>query len=284
MVLVMLAALCVAGFAITFKYFERFSVPLQAAITVNYLVAFICGLIFHPPWNVEDTSALWLPSAGLGCLFVTMFSLTGISAQRAGAARTTIAGRMSLMLTVVATACIFREQVSIGGWCGIGLSLLGLVLTMQRPKSANGDGSWWLPLIIFIGSGLCDIGVTVAQRTCTNDLNEAAFTTLCFAATCVASILLLLLRRRAGELRSRRAWIGGAALGIINYASLFLLVAALGEEEMTASTIFPLMNIGAILFSTFAAIVLFKEKLSARQWTGIAVCVLALSIIMRATA
>lgn len=284
MALVMLAALCVAGFAITFKYFERYSVPLQAAITVNYLVAFICGLIFHPPWNVGDNSALWLPSAGLGCLFVTMFSLTGISAQRAGAARTTIAGRMSLMLTVIATAFIFHEQVSIGGWYGIALSLLGLVLTMQRGKTTDNGSSWSLPLIIFLGSGLCDIGVTVAQRTYTNDLNEGAFTTFCFGAACAASMLLLFFRKRITELRSPRAWIGGIVLGIINYASLFLLVSALGQGTMPASTIFPLMNIGAILFSTFAAIVLFKEKPSSRQWIGIVVCVLALSLIMRSTA
>ncbi|MBK6830799.1 MAG: DMT family transporter [Flavobacteriales bacterium] len=284
MVLVILAALCVAGFAITFKYFERFAVPLQAAITVNYLVAFVCGLIMHPPWNAGDTSALWLPSAGLGCLFVAVFSLTGVSAQRAGAARTTIAGRMSLMLTVVATAFIFKEHVSLGTWIGIALSLAGLILTMQRSEHRSGNRSWLLPLIIFLGSGLCDIGVTVAQRSFTTGTTEAAFTTLCFGAAFASSMVLLFLRKTGEELRSSRAWIGGTALGTINYASLFLLVSALGQGAMPASTIFPLMNIGAILFSTFAAILLFREDPSGRQWVGVIVCVLALSIIMGTTA
>jgi multidrug transporter EmrE-like cation transporter len=69
-------------------------------------------------------------------------------------------------------------------------------------------------------------------------------------------------------------------LGVVNYASLLLLVMALGKGELPASLIFPLMNIGAILFATGAGILLFRERLTRLQWTGVALCVLALALMM----
>ena len=284
MVLVILAALCVAAFAVIFRYFERFGVPLFPAITVNYFIAFCFGLAIHPPWRSGDVSLLWMPSALLGTLFVTIFSLTGLSAQRAGAARTTIAGRMSLVLTVLGMVVIFHERLRPLTIAGICIALVGLVLTTASTKGSTEKRSWLLPMLIFLGSGAADVGVSAAQRVRTTSLNEAAFTTMCFGGAALVSAIVLLARRQHPSLGDRRAWIGGIVLGVVNYASLLFLVLALGHGELAASSIFPLMNIAAILFATIAAIVLFKERLSVRQWIGIACCILALVLIMSPSA
>ncbi|MBP7515484.1 MAG: DMT family transporter, partial [Flavobacteriales bacterium] len=124
-----LTALCVAAFAVIFRYFERYDVPLFPAITINYAVAFACGLVLHPPWSGGDISLLWMPSALLGVLFVSIFSLQGLSAQLAGAARTTIAGRMSLVLTVLGIVLLFHERIAVLSIIGIVVALVGLLLT-----------------------------------------------------------------------------------------------------------------------------------------------------------
>lgn len=280
MVLVILAALCVAAFAIIFRYFERFGVPLFPAITINYFTAFCCGLAFYPPWRSGDLSLLWMPSALLGALFVTIFSLTGLSAQRAGAARTTIAGRMSLVLTVLGMVLIFHERLTPLSIGGILIALVGLVLATATTRQHTSDRSWLLPLLIFLGSGAADIGVTAAQRVRTTSLNEAAFTTMCFGGASLVSAIVLVVRRQHVQLRDRRAWLGGVVLGSVNYASLLFLILALGEGALPASSIFPLMNIAAILFATMAGMLIFKERLSLRQWIGIACCIIALVLIM----
>ena len=280
MVLVILTALSTAAFAILFKYFHRYSVPLFPAITVNYFVAFTCGLLIHPPWGVGDASLLWKPAIGLGCLFVTVFTLNGLSAQKAGAALTTIAGRMSLVLTVISTMLLFDEHIRFWSWVGIALALLGLLLATRAEQGSTEKRSWLLPLLIFLGSGACDIGVNAFQRTRTTTLNEAAFTTMCFGAASCVSLLVLFIRKEHRSLAHGGVWVGGVLLGVVNYASLLFLIAALGAGELPASSIFPLMNIGAILFSTAAAVLLFRERLSARQWIGIALCVFALVFIM----
>lgn len=281
MLLVVLAALCVAAFTITFKFFARHSVPLKAAIAINYAVAFLCGLITDPPADLSDLQVLWWPGFIVGILFVAVFILVGISAQRAGAARTTIAGRMSLVLTVGANTIIFKEHPDTLTYVGVALSLAGLVLSAQSDAHGGYKGSWLLLLSIFIGSGIADICVSAFQRTYTTTLNEGAFRTLCFGAASIASLCFLLMQKEQRDLLITRTWVGGAVLGVINFASLTLLIAALGRGELAAGSIFCLMNIGAIIFSTAAAMLLFQEKLSTRQWCGIALCVAALVIIMR---
>lgn len=285
MALVILAALCVAGFAISFKYFDRYGVPLHPAVTVNYITAFVCGWFMRPITQAPDLNTLLLPSGMLGILFPTIFLLTGASTLSVGAARTTIAGRMSLILTVAANAFIFREHVSVMAWAGIGLSVAGLILTTARSSDMENAGrGWWLPLLVLIGSGACDIGVTAAQRTHTTTLSEGAFTTCCFGAAAIASTMMLFLRGAQHGLASRRTWIGGVALGLINYASLLLLVRALGTAGLPADVVFPLMNIGAILFGSVAGMLLFKERFNTHQWVGMALCISALGMIIGARA
>lgn len=278
--LVIFAALCVAGFAVIFRLFVRFGVALFPAITINYAVAFACGLSLHPPWNVGDISLLWLPSALLGVLFVSIFSLQGLSAQRAGAARTTIAGRMSLVLTVLGIVLLFHERITVLSISGIVIALVGLFLTVASGDTRANKRSWMLPLLIFFGCGAADVIVNAVQRVRTTSLNEAAFTTMCFGGASTVSSIVLAVRGQRAALTHRRTWIGGIALGIVNYASLLFLVLALGEGALPASSIFPLMNIAAILFATIAGVTLFNERLSVRQWIGIGCCVTALALIM----
>ena len=278
--LVILTALCVAAFAVIFRYFERYDVPLFPAITINYAVAFACGLVLHPPWSVGDISLLWMPSALLGVLFVSIFSLQGLSAQLAGAARTTIAGRMSLVLTVLGIVLLFHERIAVLSIIGIVVALVGLLLTTASSDSEEDKRSWMLPLLIFLGCGAADIIVNAAQRVRTTSLNEAAFTTMSFGGASTVSAIVLAVRGPSAALSHRRTWIGGIVLGIVNYASLLLLVLALGEGALPASSIFPLMNIAAILFATIAGITLFKERLSVRQWVGIGCCITALVLVM----
>jgi len=278
--LVILAALCVAAFAVLFRYFERYDVALFPAIAINYAVAFACGLMLHPPWSAGDISLLWMPSAVLGVLFVSIFSLQGLSAQRAGAARTTIAGRMSLVITLLGIVFLFHERIAPLSILGIVIALAGLLLTTETGAGGRNERSWMLPLLIFLGCGAADVIVNAAQRVRTTSLNEAAFTTMCFGGASTVSAMVLAIRGPRSALSHHRTWIGGIVLGIVNYASLLFLVLALGEGDLPASSIFPLMNIAAILFATAAGILLFKERLSVRQWIGIACCITALVLIM----
>lgn len=280
MVLVILAAACVAAFALLFRAFGKLGIALVPAISINYITAFILGLAVHPPWGVGDLSLLAWPSLLLGLLFMSVFLLIGRSAQEAGAAITTVAARMSLIVTVTVSAWVFKEDPGPAGWCGIGIALGAMVLANFSRGNAGGGGRLWLPMVILVGSALCDIGVGVIHRTRTTALNEEVLPTLCFGGAALSSLLFLAVRRELRGLADARVIAAGCALGAINYASLILLVGALGTSGLPATVVFPLMNICTILIGLAASMALFKERLTRLQWSGVAGCVVALALLM----
>ena len=73
--------------------------------------------------------------------------------------------------------------------------------------------------------------------------------------------------------------LGGVALGIPNYFSIYFLVQALRANGLESSTIFTLNNVAIVMLSTLLGIILFKEKLLAKNWLGIGLAVISLILV-----
>lgn len=281
MALVIAAAFFMAVLFLLFKVFAHRHVPLLPAIVVNYVVAFICGSMVAPPWEAGDLSALWVPAAALGFLFVTLFMLTGLSTQRAGVAATTVASKMSLVLTVLFAVMVYGDRPGLPGWIGIALALVGVVLTAPRSGSTEGArNALLLPLVLFLGNAAIDILINWTQRTHLTPATEPVFPTLAFAFAGGIGVLWVLVTPQRDGFRRTSAWIGGAALGAMNYVALYFLVKALAGSGLAPSAVYPLINIGVILFGTAMSAVLFRERPMRIQLLGIACSVLALLAIL----
>lgn len=282
MALVTLAAFCMALLYFIFKVFERREVPLLPAIVVNYFTAALCGAIVTSPWPGGIPSTLLLPAAGLGLLFITIFYLTALSTQRAGVAATSVAGKMSLVLTVLFTVIFMHERPTEMGWAGIVLALIAVPLASCTIGAPGARGAWVLPTLLFFGNAAIDISLNLVQRNLLEPRTEAMFPMLVFAVAGLLGLAYLRLRSQHAALAQPKALVGGLLLGTVNYASLYFLVAALARSGFGTSSVFPLMNIGVILFSTAIGLFLLRDRLSRVQWAGIALAVLAMVMILRA--
>ncbi len=282
--LVILTALFVAALFVLFKSFDVRRIALLPAIVINYFTALTCGLLISKPWAAGDISLLWTPSFILSFLFISVFYLTGVSSQRAGVAPTTVASKMSLVLTVLFAVFVFKEDPGTLGWIGIGLAMVGVVLSTWSTEERARGSAWLLPVLLFFGNAAIDIGINITQRTRTTPLTEAVFPTIVFGCAGVLGLLWSLQRKERMAYRDPRTWIGGIVLGAANYGSLYFLVKALANSGLPSSSVFPLMNIGVILFGSAASMLLFKERLKPLHIAGIAVSVVALALIMIAQA
>lgn len=284
MALVIAAAFFMAVLFLLFKIFEQRNVALFPAIVVNYFAASICGMLVAAPWEAGDLSHLVIPSVLLGFLFITIFYLTGLSAQRAGVAATTVASKMSLVLTVVFAVYLYDEQPGWIGWSGITLAVVGVVLaSWVRERGASGR-EWLLPATLFLGNAVIDISINWVQRMHLTEATEAVFPTLVFACAGMLGFLWTLRSGSRQQFATPGVWIGGVVLGLANYAALYFVVKALARGGLPSSSVYPLINIGVILFGTALSMLLFKERPRVVQYVGIACAVVALVLILNVEA
>lgn len=283
MALVIAAAFFMAVLFLLFKVFERRNVPLLPAIVVNYFVACACGSIVAPPWQAGDLTSLWLPAAALGFLFISIFYLTGLSTQRAGVAVTTVASKMSLVLTVLFAVAFYGDRPGPLGWTGIALALVGVVLTSPRGTHRTTRAVMLLPIALFLGNAAIDILINWTQRTHLTATTEAVFPTLAFSFAGGMGLLSIMATKDRRAFRVPATWIGGAVLGVANYTALYFLVKALANSGLAPSAVYPLINIAVILFGTGLSILLFRERPARMQYVGITCAVLALVLIIMAT-
>ena len=73
--------------------------------------------------------------------------------------------------------------------------------------------------------------------------------------------------------------LGGIALGIPNFFSIYFLVMALRSEGFESSSIFTINNVAIVLVSTVLGIALFREKLILKNWIGIALAIISILLV-----
>lgn len=276
--LVILSAFFNAAIFALFKWFGKRGIALLPTIVVNYLTAFAVGMAVSRPWTMH-LDLLWGPSMVEGAMFVALFRLMGLSTQWNGIAPTTVAGKMSLALTVLCTMLLFHERPGALACAGIALALPGVVLSSWGGPAQRGGRRWALP-VIFIASAATDLLLATVERTRLTPLTEAAFPTLIFGFAAFFGLCWLAVRPERTALRSASTWAAGAVLGLFNYGSIHFLVIGLARSGLPASIIFPLANVCVIVFGAAASLLLFRERFKAVHWAGLVLSLAALSLII----
>lgn len=283
--------------SLLFKLFGRYGVRNLPAIVVNYFVCVICGSLFEGRWLVTraifDAPWIWL-ALGLGFFFIGGFNLNATSVQRAGIAVTSVVQRISLLISVAFAVLYLHDPLSLKQGLGIALGVLSVFLVVRLKSSESlevesqesevaGGGSatatWLLPLAVFLVAGAIESGLTLAQRNYGGG-ESATYTVTLFLWAGVLGLVFSLVRPvPAGEARfTQRDIIGGIALGIPNFFSIYLILVAL-EGGLEPAMVFPVLNVATIVLGTLAAVLFFEERLSLKQWAGVAVAVVAIGLI-----
>ena len=92
-------------------------------------------------------------------------------------------------------------------------------------------------------------------------------------------LLFFLFRVAKGKSKfEKKSIIAGITLGIPNFASIYYLMKTLGDG-WEGSVVFPVINVGIIIFAAMGAIVFFKEKLSMYNWIGVFLAIISIIII-----
>ena len=287
MIYLILSILCSAAIFIIFKSFERFKVNTFTAIVINYFIAGVTGFatLGETPSFTKIASAPWLMnSLFLGVVFISLFNIMAVTAQKLGASVASIANKMALIIPVSFAIFYYQDEVNAIKIIGIALALLGVYLSTYKTKVEGHKIDKKLlviPVILFLGSGFIDTFLKYNQDAYlnTNSFDAKLFPALTFLTAFTIGVVVMLIDKSKRSF-SKNTLIGGVILGVINYGSIFFLIQIFNQTTLESSVVFPINNMGVVLATALASLLLFKEQFSLKNKIGIFVSLLALSLII----
>jgi drug/metabolite transporter (DMT)-like permease len=153
---------CSTFIFVIFRIFERFNIGIFQAIIANYFTAFFCGILVHSNQLTKESflHLEWVPFVAISSvLFITLFMMMAISAQKNGIAATSVAVKMSMAVSMIGMIFIYNESISITKLTGIFCALVGVFLIASTGSKNNKNKAAYMLVILFIGSGFLDLNL-----------------------------------------------------------------------------------------------------------------------------
>ena len=231
----------------------------------------------------------------LGMVFGAVTALQGITniaaLQVGPMSYTTVIISFSTLISALSGVAFFGENLGWAQIVGIVLMLVSFVLAAKSSDDGKRANFKWLLLCLIAFAATGGIGVMQKVHQCSDFRGELnAFLIIAFITSAVlCAIFACFLKKRecrfadAEEKKSRskaQTWLfigimiaSGASVAVNNKFNLYL------SGVMDSAVFFPIVNGGGLVLATLAAVLLFKEKLSRKQWFGV-VCGIASVIFL----
>lgn len=290
MIFLPLTIILTSFLTIAFKVLANLKIPALQAIVFNYITCVVVGSIMNGAYPIQ---ALTYPEPWLywclfmGLIFITLFNIIAFTTQHLGVAVASVANKLSLVIPFLFSIFFYGETATVVRIFGVILALIAVVFTCWPHKEIKGSSlkpehGWilFVPVVLFLGSGSLDTMITYVEKTFLSAANKDSYFILAFnTAGVLGAIYLVIQLIRGKEKLDPRSVIAGICIGLPNYFSLWTLVKVLSQYPGNSSAIFPIINIGIVLFSTLVAYFIFSEKLSRLNWTGIGLSILAITLM-----
>ncbi len=276
MISLILATLCSASIALLFKKSETGNFNRFRLTTVNYIAAFTFSLILFMA-NRSD-SVDWLTVVGIGiptgiCFFAS-FVLYQQSVSDNGASLSAMAGKMGILLPMIASILLWREWPSALQTLGIFLAI-GSILYINFTPEPHHQVKKSLLLLFAVG-GLGEFANKLFQMY--GQLSDKAlFLFVVFSTAFLLSLWYSLKHPIKSGSSLQNDILMGFAIGIPNLLSSFFLIQAL--TTVPAAVAFPAFSAGTILVVTLFSRLFFGERIHKRSAIGLGITIIALLLI-----
>lgn len=267
------------------KLAQRRGLGMVPVILGNYVAALLlCFATLDPPLaRLREPGTPWLALGLLMVLLPGIFLAMAASVRAAGIARTDVAQRLSLVVSLGAAFLFFGESADAGKLAGLLLGLVAIAGIVSRPREGaavpGGDARarWLLPLVVLLGYAAVDI---LLKRIAVAGTPFAASLAIAFGGALLVMLALTAGRRVKGSPhRDGVALFAGLLVGACNFANILFYIKAHQALPANPAVVFATMNLGVVVLGTLVGTFAFGEKLSRINWLGIALAVVSVGLI-----
>ncbi len=287
MIFLILSIICSSLILIVLKGIGKYHRDRLVVITINYIVCTLLGISLLATSPSVDLKNIQSGLIGLclflGVLFIVVFTLMSMSAEKAGVSVTSVANKLSLVIPVSLAFWLYNDTLNILKLVGIFIALLSLIFVSYNfdKKSQQTKVSYvLLPILVFLGSGMVDVLIKFAQDQYVSGGGfHNLFLVMLFGTAASSGVIAIFIKKIRNKPVSLtwKELLWGFMLGIPNYGSIYFLVKTL--EKWESSIVFPVNNVGIILCATLLALLIYKERIKRTSMIGFILAIIAILLI-----
>ena len=274
----MLYVLCVVLFLQLMRYAQRQRADVLSVSAVNYVfAAVVAGAIlvwFWPKMHPEGRLLASLLGGTAGILYFVNLLITLAAYRLVGVGITSALASMSAVVPVVVSWAVWAEPMSAYRWIAVGLMPVAMLLLRpvngeHHRMTVKGDLVLMLAFLVPGLVGTIHKALTVYVPTEGPPLYRSIlYQAVLFAAAGASSVAYLWLRR----LTVGRQSLGlGVVIGLTNVGATLGVLLAL--SVLSAVVVYPTAASLIVGLSVVAAWLLWHERVTARQVSGLALAV-----------
>ena len=230
------------------------------------------------------SSELIIPAVSFGLSYAAATVFVVLAIKCGSLAKTTLIMSYSLLVPAFAGLVILREPLGIPMIAGMILLVLSLWLTNHRKKTADTPKEKislkWLVFVLlgFVGNGMCSTVQKLAPHYLGADVNLTLSTIAALGLSTVVLIAASFLTKET-DLKSTLRVGGPLSLfcglfnGAVNYLAIYL------NQFIPASVMFPVLSAGELILIVPYALLVRRERFTAKQWAGFAVGVVSVVLL-----
>lgn len=232
-------------------------------------------------WGGGGTPSVFTVVFGVVFGAVTAFQgIANIAALQVGPmSYTSVIISFSTLISALSGVMFFNERLGWAQIVGIVLMLTSFVLAAKNGDDEKKANFKWLFLCLITFAATGGIGVMQKVHQSSEYRDELnAFLIIAFISSSIlCTIFAAILKRREGRSSDAKSnvskklfvlllgvmIVSGACVAVNNKFNLYL------SGVMDSAVFFPIVNGGGLVLTTLAAVLLFRERLSKKQWIGV---------------
>ena len=276
MICLLLAISCSALISILMRVSSDRITGNVSMLAMNYCMCLLIAILYTGVENVIPNSPGLPVTVGMGVvhgvLYLASFVLLQLNVKRNGVVLPAIFMKLGLLVPMVLSIFLFGEIPSLRQTIGFLIALAAIILiNMESGRSAVSFKAGLI--LLLLGGGSADAMSKVFEVYGESTLSSQ-FLLYTFVVAFVLCVALMLWK---GQRPGGMEVLFGFLIGIPNYFSAKFLLRAL--EDVAAVIAYPTYSVATILVVTLTGVLVFKERLSKRQWYAVGIILVALVLL-----
>lgn len=249
------------------------------------IFCFLSILLIYLFSGTEFSFSVFSVLLGAALAVANILSLEGLlQAQACGSfAYTSVIVALSAIIPSMSGPVLFGEKVTVSQFAGIGLMIICIILS---PGNDGGErravNLKWLLFctVTFVFSGAVGVVQKIHQNNAAHKAEMPALLLTCFFVSFALSGIRLITER--GRMKKSGESLNKLTLAVLLFPAVSGLCFAFPHTinlflsgRLASVVFFPTINLCPMLLTMLYAVFGFKERLTAKQWAGIAVGILS---------